>query len=259
MKGIIRSQLYETKVTLSMWIVALIAFVMTFMDWKCAVEEYTGTGLYTGVEALSETCNHTMAIYFLCFTIAHFVCRNWKNKTLYQDVLAGYSRKQVFFGRVIPAFVIGVTGALVLTYGDVVFHTIVHGWGSDVSVGAVFMDLINYVLLLFRLMAEVVLLSVVLKRTSVVFILCLIVDYMEFSIIIMGGKPLQFPWVCGMFFSKSVTIPETSEVFNEAGEIVQAYSFGTMGEYMILMGSSLIIGGICLFAAYRIFKKKQMY
>lgn len=258
MKGIIKSQLYETKVTLSMWIAIVVAFSLVIMEWIGTVEYYAGSGPLTGTVMLGETDASLISIYLFCFIIAHFMCRDWKNKTIYLDVLSGYSRKEVFFGRLIPAFVIGVIAVLVLTYGHVVCQSIVGGWGSNLTLADIAINVLVYVLMLFRLTGELALFSMIIKRTSVVVILFLILDYMEFFFIVLGGAPIEFPWFFGMFLSHGITAPSVNEAFNEAGEIVQVYSFGTLQDNMIMMVSSAVIGAVGLLIAYRMFRKKQL-
>lgn len=258
MKGIIKSQLYETKVTLSMWIAIVVTFSLVIMEWMETVEYYAESGPLTGTAMLGETDASLISIYLFCFIIAHFMCRDWKNKTMYLDVLSGYSRREVFFGRLIPAFVIGVIVVFVLTYGHVVCQSIVGGWGSNLTMADMTINVLVYVLMLFRLTGELALFSMIIKRTSIVVILFLIIDYMEFFFIVLGGTPIEFPWFFGMFLSRGITSPEVNEAFNEAGGIVQVYSFGSIQDNMLMMVSSVVIGVVGLLVAYQMFKKKQL-
>lgn len=258
MKGIIKSQLYETKGSWAFWIAGLLTFVMALIDWIEGPNFYVGEGPYTGMAALANS-DHSIPMYFFCFVIASFMCRDWKNKTMYLDVLSGYSRREVFFGRVIPAFLIGVIATLLFSYGGACCYSMVNGWGLGVDIETFFVVMLQYILLLFRLMGEMVLLSILVKRTSIVVIAVLILDYLEFTILIAGMGVIKNPWYFGLLITKQWVCPEPMEILTNEGELLQIYSYGALSfEDGMVMVSSFVIGGICLLAAYRMFAKKQL-
>ncbi len=258
MRGIMKSQLYETKGSWSFWILCLITTVMTIVEWIEGPSYYMGSTPYTGMVALGNG-DQTIPMYFFCFVIASFMCRDWKNKTMYLDVLSGYSRKEVFFGRVIPAFAIGVLAMLILTYGGAIAYSTINGWGPGASIGSILIVMLEFLILLFRLMGEMVLLSVIFKRTSIVVIAVLILDYLEFYIFLAAMGAIRNPWYLGLFITKQWTAPSPMEIFDDAGEVLQIFTYGDVssGDGVIML-SSFLIGAICLLLAYRMFSKKQL-
>lgn len=224
MKRIIKSQLYETVVDKSIGIAALVFAFFVGMEWY--VEWNTAEeGIYTGTNALNTSMNG-LAVMFFVFVIASFICRDYINKTLYCDILAGYKRKQVFFGRIIPGFVIGVIGALILTYTNVVYYTFVNGWGSNITAVSMLVRIGMFVLLMFRLTGEVALLSVLVKRTTIVYIVSLIIGYVEGQAILItvvqgDDNIIKYGWILGGFASRVIVEPGYESVFDEAGEIVK--------------------------------------
>lgn len=266
MKRIIKSQLYETVVDKSIGIAALVFACFVGMEWYAEWEYFINTAgedIYTGTNALNTSMN-SHAVMFFVFVITSFICRDYKNKTLYCDILAGYKRKQVFFGRIIPGFVIGVIGTLILTYANVVYYTIVNGWGSDITAVSMLVRIGMFVLLLFRLTGEVALFSVLVKRTTIVYIVSLIIGYVEeqailFTVVQGDDNIIKYGWMLGGFASSVIVEPGYESVFDETGEIVKSFEqIPPLLTTMASVLSSVLIGGICLYVAYRIFKKQDM-
>jgi len=257
MNNIVKSQLYQTVVDKSIWVIAVVCACFAGMEWSSISEDMVNA---------AESLNHfisCMGVAFFVFVIASFLCRDYSNKTLYCDILAGYPRWQVFFGRILPAFVIGVIGAFLIAFTCVVY-SIVEGLEFGLSAGAMLARIGTFLLLLFRLAGEVALLCVLVKRTGIVYIIALLIGYVEnraVLITVVAGNAvlLKRGWLLGGFAPGFIIAPGQEKIFNEAGEIVTQYE--QILPLPVTLGSiltSVMIGGVCLYAAYRIFFKQDM-
>ena len=86
----------------------------------------------TGTLALGNE-NLMTGIIFFMFMVAWGMCRDCRNKTMFLDITSGHSRNKVFFGRLIPAAVIGIIGLIIIYCPCIIYFTAVNGWGSDVK------------------------------------------------------------------------------------------------------------------------------
>lgn len=264
MKEIIKSQLYETVKSKSVWIAALVIAYFAGLECCARLEFEGGENVCTGTMAMGLTMD-LYAVAFFTFIIAAFMCRDYKNRTINHDILWGYSRKQVFFGRMIPAYVIGSVASFIYIYPAVIYQTIKYGWGSDVTALSMVLRNITFLLLLFRLTGEIALLSVVIKRTWIVYGILLLFGSAQqravFSIVINGYyEKYKYLWLLsGSAGSQLILTPGYEEVFNDAGEIVKQFEqILPMQAILVSVLSSILIGTLCLYAAFSLFSKRDM-
>lgn len=265
MKEIIKSQLYETVKSKSVWIIALVIACFAGSECCARLEFVEGEDVYTGTMAMGLSMD-LYAVAFFTFVIASFMCRDYKNRTINHDILSGYSRKQVFFGRMIPAYVIGSVAAFIYIYPAVISQTIKYGWGSDVTALSMVLRNIMFLLLLFRMAGETALLSVVIKRTWIVYGVLLLFGYAQqsaFIFILSHYEQLKFLWYLWLLSGSGgpslILSPGYEEVFNDAGEVVKQFEqVLSMQDTLVSVLSSILIGTLCLYIAFRLFEKRDM-
>lgn len=265
MKEIIKSQWYQTIVDKTMWIACVVFMILAGWIFLLEIEAGQMHGdKMTGTLALGNE-NLMTGIIFFMFMVAWGMCRDCRNKTMFLDITSGHSRNKVFFGRLIPTAVIGIIGLIIIYCPCIIYFTAVNGWGSDVKAWHVLIRIFIFLLFLFRIAAESVLLSVLIRRTLVVYILTLFIGAAEFHAILMTVVRGQLFLLkkgifIGGFAYNLIMAPGVEDAFNDAGEVVKRYEHILSVDVMLSsVISSIVIGGICIALAYHIFKKRDMH
>ena len=252
MKGIIQSQIYQLKRDVILWGMFLGMVVLTLIQILDYVlfEETALTGGYFAVR-MGEM--NTNCVIFLIIAAAYIMGQDFVNKTAYYDVLYGYQRAEVFWGRAIPTLLVTVVMSMILLGLIPALTTVIYGWGTVVALPEFLLRCVLYLFLVFRICCEVILLTVVCRELYQVYIIEGVLYGMGMFLEV--KNPYVFAWSATMevfdFESWDVYhIDGTTEILYES-----TISGGTIA--MIIL-SSLGMSVLCLLLARKYFVVKDI-
>lgn len=183
---------------------------------------------------------------------------DFNDKTLNYELLAGHSRAKVFWSRVIVSLVWCLVTVLILFFVPMLVFGCLNGWGIKAELGG---SLLRYGLALFplfRFVCECILLTVIIRNCYMTMIIAFVLY--EFSCLVdtMQGL-LTEVYLTTHFASTNVTrlLEFGKQKFAYInGEDVTVYETAMKSSLIWgTIGVSLLVGGACLFIAYRYFKK----
>lgn len=183
------------------------------------------------------------------------------DKTMNYEIMAGHSRKEIYFGRVIVSFVWSMLSGMVIMVLPVLVMTLINGWGENVDV---FDVVIRYLLILFpmfRFVCELILLTFLLQNCYV----AMLVGWLFFDAAMLGSMIYEELIEKKLTVQLAVSNLTTLFGFDNykleyiGGEDIPVYSAGLstsmIGSTMLV---SLLVGGACLAIGYVVFRKRDM-
>ena len=183
------------------------------------------------------------------------------DKTMNYEIMAGHSRKEVYFGRVIVCLIWSMVSGIVIMVLPVLVMTMINGWGENVNVYDV---VIRYLLILFpmfRLICELILLTFLLRNCYV----SMLVGWVFFDAALIGSmvymELTEKQLTVQLAVSNLITLFgfDNYKLEYVGGEDIPVFSAG-LSSSMILgtVFVSLLVGGICLAIGYVVFQKRDM-
>lgn len=117
-----------------------------------------------------------LAIFGLIFAVVT-VGFLWWNAFATRDTMAslsvGYSRTQIYFGTTAGCIIVAMIGAMIVFSALPLIYTILFGYGHQVALMDVIKIVSVYIVVLLRMMAEMILLMVVVRKLYIVLVLVL--------------------------------------------------------------------------------------
>lgn len=126
-----------------------------------------------------------MGLVFMVVLTAFVMGTDFEDKTLYYEILAGHSRKEVFFGRFLVALCAGCLGATVITFFCPLLLAGIYGWGDIPDMASVFL---RYLLMLgvwLRIIGETALIAVAVKSPYATIFAGYIIGCVEFLLLML--------------------------------------------------------------------------
>lgn len=213
-----------------------------------------------GVPALAEISTFILPMVLLIFTSR--TC-GWDSadKTINYEVLSGHTRKEIYMGRVVvSAFWSWLAGFCIMVFPVFVISA-VNGWGVSMSLRDAVFRMLLAMLVLFRLLCEFVLLTVILG------------DCYKAMVV---GLPFYNVSIIGAMMIHELTEIKAESLLASAGMMRLAdfsrYSLQYIGGEDVcvydaalpvslaldLAVSSLAAGAVCLLLGYIIFRKRDL-
>lgn len=189
MKNIAKSQLYQLrKSKLSYAIFFAILFLQLFTIVATVLNNLDGPDI-TGSSFVAEqgAALFLTPIFFLSIITGIVTGADFMDKTTNYEIMTGHTRYEVYFGRVIPALIVSITGGFVLAIAPTIVAKLLFGWGTKMSLQGV---LIRYILIIFpyfRLVCEFIFLTFVVRNEYMIMALGF-VYYLLGSMPAEGGK-----------------------------------------------------------------------
>lgn len=185
MWNIIRAQFASIKrdrIVMGIGVLVLFIGGVLWFDTVTETEGVVTGSLVTGTVG-AQIC--IAGLLFLLTLTADVMGNDFVDKTINYEILAGHSRKEVYFGRAITAMVLGIviTGFLSVFYPGIM--TIQNGWGDDLELKRTMARYGLFLLLCFRIVCELSFLTVVLKNIYLVYLVGFIFGYVQFLLQIM--------------------------------------------------------------------------
>jgi ABC-type transport system involved in multi-copper enzyme maturation permease subunit len=182
MWNIIKAQNYQIKkdnVTVYVFLFGLIiSLIMPIVDGASDISNLTGSDF---VLALSSNIEVIFPIAVLVLT-ARICGWDYGDKTMNYEILAGHSRKQVYWGRVVSSTVVTLVCCIVMTAVPTILYTIIGGWGASLDFVNVMLSFILAFFPLLRLISFFALLTFLLKNGYI----AMLVGWMLYGMQVIG-------------------------------------------------------------------------
>lgn len=197
------------------------------------------------------------SLLFLLVIAADIMGNDFADKTINYEVLSGHSRKEVYFGRVIPAVVYGVLGTMILSAFWPFLISVTQGWGSLMEAKGVWIRYGLLVFVLFRLICEVAFLTMITKNTHITYLVGFCLSYAEIIIIALLDSENWYLMGMGSCM-KLLSFEEWSTTFLNEQE--QIFYNSALNPEMIIetIAASLIFGILSLVLGYVYFKHDDL-
>lgn len=195
-----------------------------------------------------------------CVLVARIVGWDMTDKTINYEILAGNSRNHVFGARVILSILwcLGISAIYLVL--PLVVLAFCNGWGPNLEIKIAVSWVLIFMLLVFRLVCELILLTVLLKNCFISMIIGWILN--EFAVLVtlvyeemIGEFPIFLFSLSGMFQFSS--FPYKFEYIGGEDIPVFGFPFGG-GEIMQIIIASIVVSVLTLAAAKAQFKKQDM-
>lgn len=187
MKNIINSQIKQLFKSKLKFIVLLIC---------CALSGYIvfGTWLdYYALELLPEISASqviiynwssviTMVFFFAALSVGDICAGDFKDKTVYTELMSGCKRSGTYFGRAVVALVFTLIGSLVIVCTPVLISTVIFGWGTLVTVGDFVTRVLVLIVPIIRIICEFVCISFIVKNKY--FVIGIAFGFVEFQAVL---------------------------------------------------------------------------
>ncbi len=138
-----------------------------------------GFGGLTGSEyAIVGGANYLIILGMLINLLtARIVGWDYTDKTLNYEVMAGHSRRDVFFGRVLVSMFWCGISYLMITFVPILLCSLINGWGETMKMGDVLLRYTLAIFPVFRMVCITVLLTVLLRNDK----MSMIISYIAFE------------------------------------------------------------------------------
>lgn len=262
MWNLIKAQNYQLKrdrATRYMWVIFLGSLVVIFLEYLRNNPLSDLTGSNTAV-VMSEPNVMIPGIFVILLT-ARIVGWDYTDKTLNYELMAGHSRRAVYWSRVWVSLVCVMVGCAIFLFLPLLFFGLINGWGHSADLAKILFRYGLSLLPLFRLMGECVLLTVLLKNCY----MAMIIGYMLFEagmVLMMVLEPLvDFDFTTQLSVTNlySLVYVDYCRFQYIDGEDVVVYETALeSGLITGTIGVSLVVGIACLWLGYLYFKKSDM-
>lgn len=204
------------------------------------------------------TMTQLLAQFFMYLFTAQACGTDFMDKTCNYEIMSGHTRRDVFFGRVIPTLIIGTLGTMFLIAAPVVAEVIIlGGWGDKVSLTDM---LLRFLLMAFpvaRVICEFIFLTFIIKNPYIV----MGISYM-LCIILGMNIPVtrDHCFVLGMSNMNAITVIDRWNSFGLGGDLYYVYETGLSADFVLpTIIVSVIIGAAALLLGYTFFKNDDMH
>lgn len=260
MKNIMKAQLLQLKKDRICRFIFIGILVVMFMLVYMITNMASGDIEITGGEhaVMLATMMQLLAQFFMYLFTAQACGVDFTDKTMNYEIMAGHTRRQVYFGRVIPTLIIGTLVTLLLIAVPIAADVIIMGgWGDKVN----FADmLLRYLLMAFpvaRTICEFIFLTFIIKNPYIV----MGISYVACIVLGMNvPTTTDHCFVLGMTNINAITVINEWQSFGLGGDLHYIYETGLSADFVVpTILVSVIIGGIALLLGYTFFKNDDMH
>ena len=266
MKNIMKAQLLPLKKDrICRFIFIGILVVMCMLVYMLADMALSNSGrnsnyLPTGGEQaiIMMTMTTVLSQFFMYLFTAQACGVDFTDKTMNYEIMAGHTRREVYFGRVIPTIIIGTVGTMLLMVLPIVADVIIMGgWGDKVN----FTDiLLRHLLMIFpiaRVICEFIFLTFIIKNPYIV----MGISYVACILLGMNvPTTTDHCFVLGMTNINAIAVINEWQSFGLGGDLHYIYETGLSADFVIpTIIVSVIIGAIALLLGYTFFKNDDMH
>ncbi len=259
MWNLIKAQKYQIKrdnAMIYIYLLGAVYFVGFWADYLTGhkISEITGSvaAIYNGT-----VCMIVTGILVALLT-ARIMGWDYNDKTLNYELLAGHSRAKVFWSRVLVSMLWCLVSVIIVLLVPLLVFGILNGWGVTADLGGTLFRYALTLFPLFRFFCECILLTVLMRNCYMVMIIGFVMY--EFSWLIADMQALLTNIKLATHFA-STNVARLLEFGRQYldyidGEDVIVHETAMEASFVMgTIGVSLLVGGVCLFIAYRYFKK----
>lgn len=182
------------------------------------------------------------------------------DKTINYELLAGHSRVEVYFGRVMSALVWTMVGCILVSLIPILLFTALEGWGHSLDMGEAVIRYGVMLLTLFRWSCELILLTFLLRNSHAALVLGFVLfDFGTIFSVIMEEMEKKIDWQLA-----SANMMNLSDVSNYRNVIigdmqVTVYE-ATLGTSELINSviASIVVGIVCVAVGYGVFRRHDM-
>lgn len=253
MKAIVQSQIYQLKNDLLLKGAFLCMMIFTILPipvYLLFSEEKISGGYF----AVSLSAMNTYSVIFLILTAAYIVGRDFGDRTGYHDVLYGYKREEVLWGRFLVMLVVTVFMSMVLLLELPFVATLICGWGEEITVSEFLFRCMIYIFPVIRMCCEVTFLTVVCNELYQVYAIEFVLYILE-----MFFSDIKNPFVLVSSATSEIFKFESWTVSHIDGTVDVLYENTLRGDtiaMVILFSCTMSI--LYLLLAHFYFKSKDM-
>lgn len=259
MWNLIKAQKYQIKrdnAIIYIYLLGALYFVGFWADYLMGHKVGEITGSVAAVHN-GSVCMIVTGILVALLT-ARIMGWDYNDKTLNYELLAGHSRAKVFWSRVLVSMLWCLVSVIIVLLVPLLVFGILNGWGVTADLGGTLLRYALTLFPLFRFCCECILLTVLMRNC--------------YMVMIIGFVLYEFSWVFAEMQALMTNVKLTTHFAST--NVTRLLEFGRQyfdyidGEDVIVhetameaslvmgtMGVSLLVGGTCLFIAYRYFKK----
>lgn len=183
------------------------------------------------------------------------------DKTMNYEILAGHSRAEVYFGRVIMSVIWGLGSGIAMLVLPVLGITLINGWGDSMNLGEAAICCVLFLFPMFRLICEFAMLTFLLRDCYK----AMLAGWVFFAVSMIGI--MVYEGLTDRVLTVQLVITNMREVIGFdnfkleyiGGEDIPVYMTGM--DASLVMGTilvSLLAGGACLAVGYVMFKNQDM-
>lgn len=188
MRGLIRSQFYSLRRECRLLVIvfaclALLSYLssMLFYGSVLGVDENV-FGFMMKASAKLGLTGFQYSIYgliYILIAVGLFASRDLNDKTVNYEIMTGHDRRDIYISRAVICAMLGALGGIIMFAAVPVIDTIIYGWGGEIPVSTALIRILLLFLLYLRVSAELILISVVVRRTYLVYIIGVVAGLME--------------------------------------------------------------------------------
>lgn len=166
MRNIVKAQFYQLK---KESLVYVMFFVVLILQMTTGFGEMSNKQNVSGSEYIVTMGSFAVSwsLFFVAVIVGQLMGKDFMDRTANYEVMTGHLRKDVFWGRVIPAMLIGTAGALLLILAPAAVMSLIYGWGTNFTVGQYLLRVFLMIFPLMRIVSELVFFTILIKNTYI--------------------------------------------------------------------------------------------
>lgn len=256
MLNIIKSQMYSISKDMYTYICLMITIIVCILSVFLIIDDIVSENI-TGSMMVAFSGENTM---FSLYSVLMFVTRicGWdiNDKTINFEVLYGHNRKSIYWGRSTIAMIFGTLTSFFIIAMPIIVLSIINGWGNTVPLSEFYIRLSLGFLVLIRISAVYVLLTVILKNSWASFLIGYVLSFVGIAVNFFTDK---VPYLFTVVNIIKIFTFENSYLGYIDGEDVQMFK-DTLDSGFITgtIISSVAITIVSLVSGYIIFRKRDL-
>ncbi len=261
MWNIMKAQNYQTRGDKLVIVGLLFALLLPVIVMITSGDSSTFEALNGGLYLVMAATSFSMVALVLVLLISARIC-GWDSvdKTINYEILAGHSRAQVYFGRVLLAL-FWTMGASLFTMGlPVLIVSLFCGFGSNMEIGGVLLHTGLFLLVLFRISCEFMLIAFLLQNCYAAMLLDYVITmFATFAAMLLK----EFLDIKTTFFTAFINMLHLFSFDNfqmkmVGGEEIQVFHLSLESSFIWgTAAASLLVGGLCIAVGYLVFSKRD--
>ncbi|MCR5251672.1 MAG: ABC transporter permease subunit [Lachnospiraceae bacterium] len=229
-------------------------------------------GFVLGLSAEEEACAGRLIVdsppilwmfqSMLMAILAAVICTaDFRDKVIYQELMAGHSRAEIFFSRAIPATLLTAAVATLLSFMPVLSNCLIFGWGDVLEPAGALLRIALFFFPFLRMAAFFVLVAFLCKKSAVVIVSGYII--MTLGLFLENVSPDHPGFLLGFYNLQDLCDFSTWSIYNldQEGGILTFTAYDSSISAGMIAGTvlvSLLVSAVYLMAGYGFFRRDDM-